>query len=348
MQAAFLTEVGHLEVRETSDPRPPGPREVLVRVATVGVCGSDLHYYRTGRIGAQAVEFPWIPGHECAGTVVEAGAQAERRRPGQRVAIDPLLPCGRCDQCRAGRKHTCRSQKFLGSPGQAPGALTEYLVLPEECCFPIPGAMTLVEAAVVEPFSIALYAQRMAGLGAGSKIAVLGAGPIGLCVLLACRAAAHVTGYVTDLLDERLAVARACGADWTGNPRGVNIVAALTRTEPQGMDFVFECAGEQETLDQALELLKPGGTLLILGIPEADRVSFNIDLLRRKELEIRNVRRQNQCVAPAIDLAARGAVNLRTLVTHHFTLSQTAAAFETVANYRDGAVKAIIHISEDS
>lgn len=348
MKAAFLTGIGRIEIRDAPDPKLTRPGDVLLRVATVGVCGSDVHYFRAGRIGCQVVEYPWMVGHECAGRVVEVGAEVKHLEVGQRVAVDPLISCGQCDQCRQGRQHTCRNQRFLGCPGQLPGALAECLVLPAECCHPIPEAMTFVRATLVEPFSIGLYAQRRAGAPPGAALAVLGSGPIGLCVLLACRAAGAGAVYVTDLVEERLELARRCGASWTANPRRTDIVAATRELEPLGLDYVFECAGEQETLDQGVALLKPGGTLLIVGIPEDVRISFNIDLLRRKELRIENVRRQNQCLAPAIEMVARGAVDLDPLATHHFPLAEAQAAFELVAGYRDGVVKAIIHLSPPS
>jgi threonine dehydrogenase-like Zn-dependent dehydrogenase len=139
-------------------------------------------------------------------------------------------------------------------------------------------------------------------------------------------------------------MARQCGARWAGNPRTTDVVAEIERFEPHGLDFVFECAGEQETLDQGIELLKPGGALLILGIPEVERVSFDIHSLRRKEVWIGNVRRQNQCMAAAIESIAQGKVNLDPLVTHHFPLAETAAAFEMAAGYRDGVVKALVDL----
>jgi threonine dehydrogenase-like Zn-dependent dehydrogenase len=203
----------------------------------------------------------------------------------------------------------------------------------------------MVQAALVEPFSIGLYAQRMAKPEPGARIAILGSGPIGLCVLVACRAAGPCATYITDLIDERLARARQCGADWTGNPKRGDVVRAINALEPLGVDFVFECAGQQETLDQAAEILRPGGKLLILGIPETERVSFNIHTLRRKEAPIINVRRQNECVAPAIEIVASGRVNLDPLVTHHFALTETKEAFDLVSEYRDGVVKAIVHVS---
>jgi len=348
VKAAFLTGLRQLQILEAPDPGLTCPRDVLLRIDTVGVCGSDVHYYTTGRIGSLVVEYPERTGHECAGTVLETGKEVSELKAGQRVAVDPLVSCGQCDQCRGGRPHTCRNQAFLGCPGQAAGALAEYVVMPAECCYPIPHSMTLVQAALVEPLSIGVYAVRLAGVQPGAKIAILGSGPIGLCVLLACRAAARCVTYVTDLLDERLEIARQCGADWAGNPQHADVVAAIGKLEPLGMDLVFECAGQQETLDHGVGLLKPGGTLLIIGIPELDRVSFSIDRMRRKELRLQNVRRQNGCVAPAIEMVASGAVNVDRLVTHHFPLAETQAAFDLVAGYRDGVVKAIIHISSAS
>lgn len=344
MKAAFLTALREIAVREMPPPRLTRPRDVLLRIASVGVCGSDVHYYTAGRIGASAVKYPFIVGHECAGIVLEAGAEVTKVRPGQRVAIDPLVACGECDQCRQGREHTCRKQRFLGLPGQLEGALVERLVMPEECCHAIPDSLNMDQAVMTEPLSIGIHAQRLAGLPPGARIGILGSGPIGLCVLLASRAAADCTAYVTDLIDERLKVAAQCGAAWTGNPRQTDIVKAIRAAEPLGLDAVFECAGQQETLDQAIDLLKPAGTLLILGIPEVDRVNFPIHTLRREELVIKNVRRQNRCVDDAIAMIAQGRINIEPLMTHRFPLAETAAAFELAAGYRDGVIKALIHI----
>jgi threonine dehydrogenase-like Zn-dependent dehydrogenase len=162
---------------------------------------------------------------------------------------------------------------------------------------------------------------------------------------MAVQALTQATVYVTDLVDHRLAVARACGAAWTGNPRNEDVVVGIHHREPLGLDVVFECAGEQEAIDQCVELLKPGGTLLIIGIPEVDRITFNINLIRRNELRIFNVRRQNECVEPAIELISSRRVDVGPLVTHHFRLEETARAFQLVSERSDGVVKAIIRIS---
>lgn len=347
MKAALLTRLREIEIGDLPPPRLANPRDVMLRIDAVGVCGSDVHYYRTGRIGAAVVEYPFVMGHECAGTVEAVGTEVSQLKPGQRVAIDPLVACGDCDQCRGGRANTCRNQRFLGNPGELSGALEEYVVLPQECCHPIPDSMTPAQAAMVEPLSIGVHAQRLAHTEAGATIAILGSGPIGLSVLLACRAAANGTAYMTDLIDERLAMAEQLGAAWTGNANQRDVVEDIHEIEPNGMDFVFECAGEQETLDQAVELLKPGGTLVMVGIPEFDEVSFHAHTLRRKELTLKNVRRQNHCIAPAIELVSSGKINVDPLVTHHFPLRETGAAFDLVSGYRDGVIKAMIHVGDE-
>ena len=345
MRAVYLTDLHRMDLGEAPAPSLRNQQDVLLRVDALGVCGSDIHYFTNGRIGPQTAPFPLILGHELAATVVEAGGEVKSVRPGQRVAVDPLIPCGECDQCLARRQHTCRKQKFLGNPGQAPGALVEYLVMPASCCSPVPDSLNDDDAALVEPLSIGLYAARMAQLRPGARVGIIGSGPIGLCTLLGIRAETEATAYVTDLVDKRLEVARACGAAWTGNPGREDVVAAIQSLEPLGLDAVFECAGEQDALDQGLELLKPGGALLVIGIPEVDRISFNISLMRRNELRILNVRRQNGCVEPAIGLIAGGRVNVRPLVTHHFPMEETARAFDLVSARRDGVVKAMIRIS---
>ena len=347
MKAAFLTGIGQVEIRDVPRPELTGQRDVLLRVCAVGVCGSDVHYYTTGRIGEHVVEFPWVVGHEPAGVVAEAGSEVTGLAPGQRVVIEPAISCGQCDQCRRGRRHTCLHIAFISSPTERPGALADCIVMPAEACYPMPDGMTMAQGALTEPLSIGLYAQRLAAAPPGAAIAILGTGPIGLSVLLALRDAGPATIYATDLLEPRLALARRFGAEWTASPGQRDIVAAIGEREPHGLDVVFECAGEQSTLDQAVDLLRPGGTLLMIGIPETERVSFNIDRLRRKEIRIQNVRRQNECVAPAIERVASGAIDVDPLVTHRFPLEEAQAAFDLVANYRDGVVKAVIDVNEE-
>ncbi|HKO92157.1 MAG TPA: alcohol dehydrogenase catalytic domain-containing protein [Polyangiaceae bacterium] len=347
MKAVYLTKPGRLETRDAPDPRLNQPTDVLLELSAVGICGSDLHYFRTGRIGSAVLDQPWIMGHECAAVVAEVGSGVTGLCVGDRVAVDPLIACGRCDQCRSGRKHTCREQHFLGCPGQQQGCLCQRIVMPSECCFKVPDQLSVGAAVMVEPFAIALHARRLLGSAQGKHIGILGAGPIGLCMLAALQLDGPASLAITDPLGYRLEMARRLGATSVhllpaGPSEGAALVEEILGRCPAGLDAVFDCSGEQTALDQAASLLAPGGTLLIVGIPEISRVSFDINVLRRKELTLKNVRRQNDCTDLAVELLGSGRVQLDEVITHCFDLSESQAAFDLVANYRDGVAKALI------
>lgn len=342
MKSMVLTAKRKMELREVPTPKVRDAHDVLIKVNAVGVCGSDVHYYLDGRIGSQVVKYPFTVGHEFSGTVQEVGKAVKRIRPGMRVAIDPARVCGKCDQCRAGRPHTCRKNRFLGCPGQADGCLSEFIVMPDECCIPIKAKTTFEQAAIVEPLSIGAYAVSLSVPMKGARIAILGCGPIGLSCLLPAKAQGAAAVYMTDLLDYRLKIARRAGATWTGNPDKEDIVAAIAKREPLLLDAVLECCGQQAALDQAVKLLKPGGKLVLVGIPTVDRISFYIDEMRRREIVLQNIRRQNGCAEKALHLVESGKVKVDFMVTHRFTLEKTPEAFELVANYRDGVVKAMV------
>ena len=344
MKAVVLTGIRKMELRDIPAPRIENDTDVLLKVGSIGVCGSDVHYYTTGRIGSQVVKYPFRVGHEFAATVWEVGRRVRGLKPGTRVAVEPAMSCGKCDQCRIERRHTCRKLRFLGCPGQAEGCLCEYVVMPAECCYPIRKKTTLEQAAIAEPLSIGVYAVEQSIPMRKARIGILGAGPIGLSVLLAAVARKAGRIYVTDKIEARLTPALRAGADWTGNPTRQDVVAAISAREPLLLDAVFECCGQQEALDQAVALLKPGGKLMLIGIPAVDRVSFAMDTLRRREICIQNVRRQNECVQPALNLIEKKKVDVDFMITHRFPLERTQEAFDMVAGYKDGVVKAMINL----
>ncbi|MBP1659661.1 MAG: gutB 1, partial [Candidatus Aminicenantes bacterium] len=259
MKAAFLTGVRTIEIREVPAPRLVRDDDVLVRSRAVGVCGSDLHYYLSGRVGADTVSYPFIPGHECAGIVDAVGKTVTRVKPGDAVVIEPAVSCGTCDQCRTGRPHTCRKLLFLGHYGELTGGMAEYVLAPERNCVPLPAKMTLVQGVLAEPLSIALYAAGLAGSVRGKTAAVLGTGPIGLSLVMALKTEGSGPVYATEKVEARIAAAAKAGADWTGDPDREDIVAGIRARESLGLDAVFECCGEQSALDQGIALLKPGG-----------------------------------------------------------------------------------------
>jgi L-iditol 2-dehydrogenase len=346
MKAMKLTGIRQMELMEVPNPAIVHPDDVLIRMKTVGVCGSDVHYYENGKIGSQVVSYPFAVGHEGAGVVEAVGPGVKRVRAGDRVVIEPAMPCWKCDQCLVGRPHTCRKLRFLGCPKQAEGCLSEFLVMPEASCFRITDGTTFDEAAISEPLAIGVYAVKLSVPMRGAKVGILGAGPVGLSVLLPAKAQGAENIYVTDKIDRRLELAKKAGALWGGNPDREDVVARLLELEPGGLDVVFECCGQQEAMDQALEMLKPGGKLMLIGIPPtSERVSFKIDRLRHKEICIQNVRRQNHCVQAALDMIARKDFDVRVMATHRFALADAKKAFDLVAAYQDGVVKAMIDIN---
>jgi len=345
MKAMMLTGIRQMEMKEVPTPRISDIHDVKIRMETIGVCGSDIHYYLQGKIGSQVVQYPFTLGHEGSGTVVETGSAVTRVRPGDRIAIEPAMPCWDCDQCRSGRHNTCRKLKFLGCPGQAEGCLSEYIVMPETSCFPVLPGLTFDEAALSEPLAIGIYAVKKSVPISGARIAVLGSGPIGMSVMLAAKAEGCDQIYMTDRINERLRCVKKSGANWTGNPDEEDVTGLILQLEPSMLDAVFECCGKQEAVDQAFKLLKPGGKLILVGIPEFDRWSIPVDIGRRKEITVQNIRRQVDCVEPALQGIASGKIPVSNMITHRYGFQNTADAFELVAEYREGVMKAMIDFS---
>ncbi|MCB9259146.1 MAG: alcohol dehydrogenase catalytic domain-containing protein [Ignavibacteriales bacterium] len=344
MKAVQLKAIREFEIKEIPDPKIFEDDDVLVRIKMVGVCGSDIHYYTTGRIGSQIVEFPFISGHEAAGIVEKVGAKVTKVKPGQRIAIDPAVSCGKCDQCSSGRENTCRELVFMGAPKQKEGALCNYVVLKEHNCFPIGDNITFEQAVLSEPLAIAVYSVDQSKLKPDSNIAILGAGPIGMSVFHVLRT--HQVGdiFITDRIDDRLEFSKQLNPKYCGNPNISNVVEEIKNIEPLEMDIVYECSGDPEAYRHAIELLKPGGLFVIVGIPEVDDIAFPIHELRRKEITILNIRRQANSTQKALDYLSSGKINMDKMVTHHFKMEDTNEAFELVSQYKDGVMKAIIII----
>jgi L-iditol 2-dehydrogenase len=342
MKTMVLTGIREMEMQDRPDPVITDDYDVKIKLERIGVCGSDIHYYTSGQIGSQIVKYPFPVGHESGGTIVEVGKSVTKVKAGDRIAIEPAIHCGECDQCRAGRQNTCRNMRFLGCPGQIDGCLSEYIIMPEENCFLIPDSMTFDEAAISEPLAIGVYAVRQSIPMKGAKVGILGFGPIGMSVMLPAQAYGAEEILVTDKIEERLSIARKMGAKFTGNPDRQDVVKDINEAEPLQLDVVFECCGQQDAINNALEILKPGGKLMIIGIPEVPKLCFHMDYMRRKEITVVNVRRQNGCVQEALDLMATGRVDVSPMATHRFSFDDTKRAFDLVAAYKDGVMKAMI------
>jgi L-iditol 2-dehydrogenase len=342
LKAIVLTGLKKLEFVDVPQPKITGDTDVLLKIAAVGICGSDVHYYETGRVGTQVVTYPYRIGHECSATVVQIGKAVKNIKIGDKVVVEPAVSCHNCDQCRMGRENTCRNLKFLGTPGQGEGCFCEYMVMPQENCLVVNDKLTLIQAALCEPFTIGFYSVKQGQGPCSDKIAILGSGPIGLSCMTAARLQGAKKIYMTDKISSRLAVAKNNGADWVGNPDESDIVKQISKLEPLGIDVVYECAGRQSTIDEGIELLRPGGKLVLVGIPREDRISFSIDKIRRKEITIINIRRQNRSTEEAIELLASKKVNIDFMITHKFKFEDSIKAFKIVAGYKDGVIKAMI------
>jgi L-iditol 2-dehydrogenase len=342
MKAMMLTGIRQMEMREIPEPELVNSNDVKIKMSVLGICGSDIHYYTQGQIGTQKVQYPFTVGHEGAGEVVEVGKSVKRVKPGDMIAIEPAMPCWECDQCLAGRHHTCRKLRFLGCPGQAEGCLMEYIIMPETSCFPLKGILTPDNGSISEPMAIGVYAVKKSGGVKDLNIGIFGFGPIGMSVMLAARTKGVGNIYVTDRIDDRLVIARKEGALVAGNPDKENIVKKIYNEEKLGIDIAFECCGKQEAFDQAVELLKPGGKLVVVGIPEFDKWTMDVETTRRREISLQFIRRQVDCVEEALKLMADGEINIDNMVTHRFPFAMTKEAFDLVTEYRDGVMKAMI------
>ncbi|MBF6618094.1 MAG: L-idonate 5-dehydrogenase [Candidimonas sp.] len=325
---------GQNDIRiETDDVAPPGPGQVLLRMAAGGICGSDLHYYQDGGFGPIRVREPIILGHEVAGTVEQVGSGVDTLRPGAKVAFNPSRPCGVCPYCQAEAFRHCLNMRFSGSAMRMPheqGGFREYMVVDALQCEPVSETTSLAEAACAEPLAVALHARNQAPDLAGKRVLVTGAGPIGcLCVAVAREAGAGEI-VVTDLQDTTLAVARQMGADVT-----VNIIDREDALEPyyadKGyFDVVFECSAAGPALATAARALRPAGTLVQVGV--AGDVAVPINLLVGKEIVLRGSHRFDVEYQQAVRLIDSGRIDVKPIITATYPLEQALDAFQAAGD----------------
>jgi L-iditol 2-dehydrogenase len=320
MQVARLHGAGDIRLHTEERPSPAGAEARLVEVTSIGVCGSDLHWFAEGGIGDAVLARPLVLGHEMAG-IIRGGAD-----DGLRVAIDPAIPCGACEPCRDGYGNLCPDVVFAGH-GSCDGGMRQFLTWPADRLHPLPDSLTDDDGAMLEPLGVALHALDLAHARMASTVAVVGCGPIGLLLLQLARRHGATRLLAAEPLPHRMAVA----ASWGAEPADAAGVA----------DVVFEVSGSDAAVDTALRLAKPGARVVLVGIPDGDRTSFSAGAARRKGLTLVMVRRMGEVYPRAIDLAARGLVDLAPLVSDVFPLSEVATAMATAAA-RTG-MKVMIH-----
>jgi L-iditol 2-dehydrogenase len=321
MKAARLHGIGDLRVADEPVPEP-GPGEALVRVTAVGICGSDLHWWDEAGIGDAIISRPLVLGHEAAG-VIESGP-----RRGTRVAIDPAIPCGTCRPCRDGYRNLCTRIRFAGH-GDQDGAMREFLAWPSGLLHALPDSVTDTDGALLEPLGVAIHALDLGHVRLGARVAVVGCGPIGLLLIAVLRTAGarHIAAF--EPLPHRREAALRYGADVCLRP---DILAGdLRELVGDGADAVFEMAGTADAVTLSLAAARPGGRVVLGGIPADDQISFPASTARRKGLTIAMARRMNDVYGRAIGLVAAGSFSLAPLVTERFGLASAGAAFGSAA-----------------
>jgi len=330
MRVSVLHEAGRLELADWPVPAP-GPGEVLVEVRSVGVCGSDVHYFQHGRIGDFVVRSPLVLGHEVSGRIAAAGPGVDEGRVGSRVAVEPGAACGACAQCKAGRYNLCPDMRFFATP-PVDGALAQYVVVRADLAFDLPGAVSDDDAALLEPLSVGIWATGKARVTAGSSVLIAGAGPIGLVAAQVARARGATTIAVTDIAPHRLAAALRNGA-----------TMALDARDPAGpgqdFDAFLDCSGAPAAISAGIGALAPAGRAVLVGMGP-DEVTLPLGRLQQRELTVTGTFRYANTWPAAIGLAASGAVDLSGLVTGRFGLAQAEQALRSTTE--PGTIKSII------
>ncbi len=316
MKAYLLHGKRDLRLEEIPDP-VPAPEEVVVKVKSAGICGSDIHYFKEGRIGDYVPLNPFVPGHEFSGEVVQTGANVREIKAGMRVAVDPSQPCRFCYYCRTGHYNLCEHMKFFGSASVIPhinGAFAEYVAVPQQNCFPIPDSVGFMEAALLEPLSVAVHAVVSSGIITGKSVMITGGGTIGQLLLLAAKASGAGSTMVSEIEEYHRNVALQMGADATMNPHDLPMESGTGVNEKANFDIIFEASGAEQAINQALKLVRRGGTIVQLGFLP-DKIQIPGNLIMTKELRLLGSFRYANKFDIALHMIASGKINVKPLVS---------------------------------
>jgi L-iditol 2-dehydrogenase len=335
--AAVLHGIGDLRIEEHPMPKP-GPNEVVVRISSVGICGSDVHYYEHGRIGDFVVTSPMVLGHESAGVVVDRGPGVTALQVGQRVAVEPGVPCGHCEQCRTGSYNLCPNVVFFATP-PVDGALAHYVAVHEAYAHPVPDSLSDDAAALIEPLSVGLWANRRAGTGLGSRVLVTGAGPIGVLCALTARAAGAGWVGLADVHPARLEAAGSFDVD--------DVIDAREDVDYADFrpDVLLECTGAPPVVTAGIKALRPLGHAVLVGMGPSPEQSLPVSMIQNRELTVTGTFRYAHTYPDAIALVAAGRIDLDALVGARLPLAESERALKM--GHTDPAVlKTVVRVQE--
>ncbi|KAE8358129.1 alcohol dehydrogenase [Aspergillus caelatus] len=349
-----LRAVKDVAIEDRPKPELKDDYDVLVHVAQTGICGSDVHYWQRGRIGDYKLTGPMVLGHESSGIVVETGSKVSHLKAGDRVALEPGVPCRRCEFCRKGSYHLCSDMIFAATPPWD-GTLAKYYINAADFCYKIPDSMDMEEAAMVEPVSVACAIAKTADLRAHQTVLVLGAGPIGVLCQAVAKVYAAKTVVAVDVVERRLEVSKSYGVDYTYIPpraapgddpmEHAEMVATKMKSQfgiEEGFDVVLECSGAEPCVQLGIYAAKPGATFVQAGMGK-ENVLFPVTAVCTKGIIVKgSIRYLPGCYPAAIDLIGRGQIDVKRLITNRYKFEEAEEAFELVKAGREDVFKVII------
>lgn len=343
MRAVVLKSIEQFEMQDRERPTPTDD-EILVSVQDVGICGSDIHYYNHGRIGDYVVEDPLILGHESAGKVVEVGTTVDGLEPGDRVALEPGVPCRRCSHCKQGDYHLCESVTFMATPPHD-GAFTDYVAWPADFAYKLPDEVSTREGALCEPLSVGIHACRRGDVSTGDSVLITGAGPIGLLTMEAARAAGATDIIITDVVESKLSFASDRGADQTIDVTEENLETTVDKhTDGAGVDVVVEASGAKPSIKSTLDAVRRGGTIVFVGLASEAEVPLDVLEIIDNELDIHGSFRYKNTYQAAVDLLADGAVDVEGIIDFESPLEDLDEAFRR--SMEPDVVKGMISVND--
>jgi L-iditol 2-dehydrogenase len=344
MRTVPLVAPRRLEVLETKIPEGPRTGELLVKVKAIGLCGSDLHWWADGRIHYGTAKYPQVLGHEPVGEVVEIGRGVQGVHAGDLVSLEPSITCGHCEYCLAGRHNLCVTSRFMGGP-DAQGFLRDFAIVPAHNADPVPEGLSVHEATLMEPVAVWIHVYELAPVRMQQTVAVMGCGSIGLLGIAMAKAAGAKQVLACDRVPHRLELARRMGADVVMNLREDDFLDAVRqRTGGLGADCVYDAAGAPETISLSFSCARPGGRVVLVGIPEPLHFEVDIHMAMSKELDVQMIRRSNHKGKQAGALLASRQIPT-VLITHVLPLERAQEGFELLHSYADGVGKLIFDTS---
>lgn len=343
MKVAVMLGIGKMGFEERPIPQPKDD-EVLVKLDYVGICGSDMHYYETGAIGDKVVEPPFVLGHEPGGVVVEVGKDVKHLKVGDRVALEPGKTCGHCEFCKTGKYNLCPDVIFFATP-PVDGVFQEYVAHEADLCFKLPDNVSTMEGALIEPLAVGFHAAIQGDSHAGQKAVVFGSGCIGLVSMMALKARGVSNVYVVDIMDKRLEKAMELGATAVINGAKEDVAERIRQlTGGAGCDLAIETAGTEITTHQAIDVVKKGSNIVLVGYSKTGEMTLPMSKVLDKELTFKSVFRYRHIYPLAIEAVSQGKVNLKGIVTNVFDLDDIQNAMDSSVKNKADIVKAVVKI----